>query len=85
MMANDKTKTKAVPIQPYWLVYLALLIAGLILVADAVDYHPMMKTTAKLGIALLYSALALFVGNGRSVGFVATGIIWVGVLVTWWV
>ena len=68
--------------QPYWLVYFSLLLAGLVLLADAFDYSYLQRWTLKLGIALVYSALSLFIGNGRAAGFIATAVIWLAVLVT---
>ncbi|MEW6050947.1 MAG: hypothetical protein AB1644_07795 [Candidatus Zixiibacteriota bacterium] len=70
------------PTQPYWLVYLAALLSGLLMLAQAMHYYPATKITAKLGVALIYSAIALFIGNGRPAGFIATTIIWVAVIVS---
>jgi hypothetical protein len=65
-----------------WLVLLAALIAGAVLLADGLSYAPAQKLTAKLGIALLFSAIALFIGNGRAAGYVATVILWAAVVAT---
>lgn len=70
------------PSQPYWLIYLAALLAGLMMLAQAAHYYPATKITAKLGVALVFSALAMFVGNGRPAGFIATAIMWVAVIVS---
>ncbi len=78
-MADDNAKP-AKPPQPYWLIYVAVLLAGLLMLAHALNYHPAQKISARLAVALIYSALALFVGNGRPAGFVATGIIWVATI-----
>ena len=78
----DEQSGPSKPSQPYWLIYLAALLAGLMMLAQAMQYHPATKITAKLGVALVYSALALFVGNGRPAGFIATAIIWVAVIVS---
>lgn len=76
-MAGDNKEKEAG--KAYWLIYVALLIGGVLLIADASHY---VQVTAKLGIGMIYSALALFVGNGRPAGFVAAAIIWVAVLAT---
>jgi hypothetical protein len=68
--------------QAYWLIYLSVLLSGLLLLTDALAYTPVQKITARLGITLLFSAFALIVGNGRRAGFVATGLIWAAVIVT---
>lgn len=71
--------------QYYWLIYVAALVAGLLLIADAMGYYPLQRVTAKLGIALIYSALALLVGGGRPSGIIATVIVWLAVLLTFFV
>lgn len=71
--------------QPLWLIYLAALLAGLILLADAFGYAPLQKLTARLGIALLFSAIALVVANGRAPGYIATTILWIAVLLTFFI
>ena len=79
-MGGDSATQK--PSQAYWLIYVALLIGGLLLVADALHYAPLLKISAKLGIGMIYSAIALVVGNGRPAGIAATIIIWIAVLTT---
>ena len=65
-----------------WLLYMSILASGVLLLADALNYAALEKLTAKLGIALLLSALFLVVGNGRRIGFISTGIIWAAVIIT---
>ena len=71
--------------QPYWLVYFSLLLAGLLLLADAFGFAYLQRWTVKLGIVLIYSALSLFIGNGRAAGFIAAVIVWLAVLATFFV
>ncbi len=68
--------------QAYGLIYLALLLAGILMLAHAAGYHPLQRVPAKLAVGLLYSALALFIGNGRPAGFIGTAIIWVAIIIT---
>lgn len=68
--------------QPYWLIYLGILIAGLLMLADAAHYAPFQRIPARLAVGLLYSAFALFVGNGKPSGFIGTGIIWIAILIS---
>jgi len=68
--------------QGYGLIYFALLLAGVLMLAQAAGYHPLQRVPAKLAVGLLYSALALFLGNGRPAGFFATAIIWLAVIAT---
>jgi len=65
------------------LIYVALLLGGMLLLADAFGLSTLQKWTARLGIALVYSALALVVGKGRMPGYVAAAIVWLCVLLTY--
>ncbi len=69
--------------QPFWLIYISLLISGIILLADAVGIEALDRWTARLGIALTYSAIALLVANGRKAGFVAVAILWISVIIAY--
>ncbi len=71
--------------QPVWLLYGALILGGLLFLAEAVGIAALQRTTARLGIALLYSALALIVGNGRTMGYVATAIVCLSALIVFFV
>ncbi len=77
---NESSKKKN---QYYWLIYLAFLLGGIILIAQAVDFTPITKWTAKLGVALLFSAFALLVANGKKTGYVATSIIWIVIIISY--
>ena len=66
----------------YWLIYLAALLAGLLLIADAVSFRPMVKITARLGIALLYTAFAFIAGGSRASAIIGTILVWLAVLLT---
>jgi hypothetical protein len=70
------------PGQPYWLIYVGLLIGGILLLADTLPILPLQKISAKLGIGMIYSAFALFIANGKPAGVIATIIIWIAVLTT---
>ena len=81
---TETTAPKPKP-QAWWLVYVAAVLAGAILLGDALGVRAIQQLTARLGIALLFSAVALLVGNGRPSGFVAAAIIWVAVIITFFV
>ena len=80
-MTVDDTKPD-IKKQRWWLVYLSLLLAGLLLLADAYSLTQLHRWTARLGIALVYSAVCLFAGRGRLVGYIAAAIIWLAVVTT---
>jgi len=66
----------------YWLIYVAALLAGLLLIADAVSFRPVTKITARLGIALLYTAFAFITAGSRGSAIVGSILIWLAVLLT---
>ena len=79
-MGNNKSTNQS---EPYWLVYIALVLAGIMLLADAYYIAQLSKWTARIGIALIYSAIAMFVGNGRWPGHLAVVIVWLAVIITY--
>ncbi|HUV30476.1 MAG TPA: hypothetical protein VMY05_05210 [Acidobacteriota bacterium] len=68
-----------------WLIYLSAIVAAAILLADAFAYPPMQKITARIGLALLFSAIALVAGNGRAPGYIAAIILWGAVILTFFI
>ena len=80
-MANE-SGGEGKPSQPYWLIYLGVLLAGLLMLADAAHYAPIQRVPARLAVGLLYSAFALFVGNGKPSGFIGTAIVWTAILIS---
>lgn len=82
MAKEDKKTLSDQHKQPYWLIYIALLIAGMLLLTDAYHIAHLNKWTARLGIALIYTAFAFLIGSGRWVVIPAVTIVWLGVLVT---
>ena len=79
----EQKPTKRKVNQPYWLIYLSLLLAGALLVGQAYNIAELQKWTARIGLAFIFSAVALLVGNGRWAGFFAAAVIWIAVLVTY--
>ncbi len=70
------------PKQSYWVVYLGLLLAGMLMLAEAAHYYPLQKISAKLSLGLLYTAVALYVGDGRPPGYIGAVIIWGAIIVS---
>jgi cytochrome c oxidase subunit IV len=73
---TESAEGRRPPKKMVWLIYAALIVAGILFLADAFDISHLNRWTARLGIALMFSAFALIVGNGRRTGYVATAIIW---------
>jgi len=65
-----------------WLIYTALALAGIILIGDALGVDFLTKLTARIGIALVFSSLALVVAKDRSPGIIAVAVIWIAVIIT---
>lgn len=83
---NKATKSEKKPSgtkQPYWLLYVALLLAGILLLAQAFGITQLQRSTAKLGIALVYAAFALLVGGGRPTAITAAALVWAAVIATY--
>jgi hypothetical protein len=71
--------------EPLWLVYISAILTGILLIADSTHAGfllPLTRLPAKLGIALIFSALALLIGGDKRSGIAAAIIIWAGVLMT---
>ena len=68
--------------QPFWLIYLALLLSGLLLLGDAYNLFGLSRWTARLGIALLYVVMALIVGKDKPAAAFGIGIVVVAVIIT---
>jgi hypothetical protein len=79
---GDDAQVPSGPKQPYWVIYLGLLLAGILMLAEAANYYPLQKISAKLSLGLLYSAVALYVGDGRAPGYIGTVIIWGAIIVS---
>jgi hypothetical protein len=68
--------------QRYWIAYIGLFLAGLILLADAYNMTQLDRWTARVGIALVYTAFALVIAKGRTSGTIGSVVVWVAVLLT---
>ena len=68
--------------RPWWILYLTILVAGLLLLADGFNIAHLHRWTARLGIALVYSAFVLFVGKGRTLAIVSAAVVCLAVLMT---
>lgn len=80
--AKDVAKAPPNAKNQYWISYVSLLVAGILLLGDAYSWPHLEKWTARLGIALVYSAIALLVGKGNTPSVIGCVILWVAVLVT---
>lgn len=67
---------------PYWLIYLSAIISGWLLLAYSFGVTAFQKLPARLGVALVFSALALLIGRGKPAGYVAAAVIWLTVIMT---
>ncbi|HWR83099.1 MAG TPA: hypothetical protein VN285_07340 [Candidatus Deferrimicrobium sp.] len=79
MPAEPKSAQKK---EPLWVVYGALLLAGLLMLIEAFHISRLNRWPAQLGIALVYSAVSLFVAEGRPAGWVAAVIVCLAAIVT---
>lgn len=77
-MSNKVTKEG----RRLWLIYLAFIISGAILLGDALDVRFIAKLTARLGVGLVFSAMALIIGKDRPSGIIATAIVWGAIIIS---
>jgi len=87
---KNKTATTTTVIQkakkqPYWLIYVSIFLAGLILLADAFHVTALQKISARLGVTLIISALNLIIGRNTTAGYAATAIIVIALIITFFV
>jgi len=83
MVASETPSTAPVKKkQPVWLLYTAAVVAGVLLLADALDVTFLARVPAKLGIGLVFSAVALLLDKSKNIGIIATVIVWAAVVVT---
>ena len=73
---------QAKPVSSLWLIYAGFVVAGLLLVGDAYSLASLDRWTAKLGIGLLWSAVALVSGRGRWKGYASASITLLSVVAT---
>lgn len=88
MTDNKLTKTTSKSTekrQPYWLIYVSIFLAGLMLLADAFHVTALQKISARLGVTLIISALNLIIGRGKPAGYIATVIIVLALIITFFV
>ena len=64
-----------------WMVYVSLLLGGLLIIGDLMGWMHLYRWTAQVGSALIFSAVFLLIGNGRTSGFIASVIVWVSALI----
>jgi hypothetical protein len=65
-----------------WLIYVALIISGVILIGDALKMEAISKLTIRLGVGLIFSALALITGKDRPAGIISIAILWIAILIS---
>ena len=78
----DKNENPSPGKQHHWLIYIAAILSGFLLLADAANFAPATKITARLGIALLYTAFAFLFGKARPSAYIGTTLLWVAVVLT---
>jgi len=82
---KDQKTVKPKKKQPWWLVYVSLLLSGVLLLADAYNVTQLQRWTARLGVALVFSAIALLWPGGKTPGKIAVAVIWIAVVISYFV
>ena len=84
-MATEQSSGGKKHKEPLWLIYSSALLSGIMLLAEVVNYYPLQRISARLGIALVFSALALFIGGNSRSGYAAAALIWVVTILTFFI
>ena len=66
----------------HWMIYIAALLAGILLLADAANIEAGTRVTARLGIGLVYTAFAFIVGGARPSVYIGTTLLWLAIVLT---
>ena len=66
----------------YWMIYLGLAVAAILLLGDGLSIPHLERWTAKVGVALLFTVLFLLVCRSMTRAIIASGIIWLAVIAT---
>jgi len=75
----DKNENPSPGRQHHWLIYIAAILSGFLLLADAANFAPATKITARLGIGLLYTTFAFMVGRVRPSAYIGAILLWVAI------
>jgi hypothetical protein len=66
----------------FWLLYLALILAGILLIADALHINYLTRLTIRLGAGFIFSAIALIAGKDKPIPIISIAIVWLAVVIT---
>jgi len=77
-MSTDKAKTKKK--ERLWPLWLALLVAGILLLSEAIGIAHLTKWTARLGIGLIYSAVVIVPAGGRWPAMTGISLVWLAII-----
>ncbi|MCX6827165.1 MAG: hypothetical protein NTV06_07875 [candidate division Zixibacteria bacterium] len=78
-MSNDNRAEKNSLI---WLIASAMVIAGVLLIADAFHFRFLARLPIRMGIGLLFSAIALIAGKERPAAIISIAVVWIAILLT---
>ncbi len=78
----EKTDPKSDRPGYYWLIYISLILAAIMLLADGLGIRYLERLTVRLGGTVLLSAFFLVIGKSRPSGIIATAIIWAAFIIT---
>jgi hypothetical protein len=77
-MANSNSSSKGL----LWVLYLALIIAGILLLADALHIGFLTRLSVRLGLGFIFSAIALIAGRDKPLPIISIAVVWLSIVIT---
>ncbi|SYZ73279.1 membrane hypothetical protein [Candidatus Zixiibacteriota bacterium] len=77
-MANGSASSKGL----FWVLYLALIIAGILLLADALQINFLTRLSVRLGAGFIFSAIALIAGKDKPLPIISIALVWLAIIIT---
>ncbi len=77
-MPNGNPSSKGL----FWVLYLALIIAGVLLLADALQIGFLTRLSVRLGAGFIFSAIALIAGKDKPLPIISIALVWLAIVIT---
>ncbi len=79
---TDETQPVPGKKRPFWMIYLALVVAAIVLLADGLSIPHLERWTARVGLGVLFTTVFLIVSSNQTRAIVASAMIWLAIIAT---